>query len=44
MKTGNYNRTGLLHMILFRIWYIMNSNKSSRDMINFLFKRSYPQF
>jgi len=39
MKMKNYNRTGILHMILFRVWYIMNSNKSSRDMIHLLFKR-----
>ena len=35
----SYNITRLLNIFLFRIWYITNTDKSSRDMINFHFKR-----
>jgi hypothetical protein len=41
---GSYHRTNLLYTILFRIWYVTNTDKASRDMIDFLFKRSYPPF
>ncbi len=35
---GSYHRTRFLYIILFRIWYITNTDKSSRDMINLHFK------
>jgi hypothetical protein len=35
---GSFNLTGLLYILLFRIWYL-TTDKSSRDMINFHFKR-----
>ena len=37
---SGYYLTRPLNILLLWIWYMINAEKSSRDMINFYFKRS----